>query len=211
MHGTTAHGDMIGLKRVYEPAAADDGLRVLVDRLWARGLSKPAAHLDAWMKELGPSDELRRWFGHRPERWEGFQQRYRDELRSPLRSLFLALLQSTMRVSKVTLVYGARDTQENEAVVLRDCLLSREAGPGPNDPRLFALAAVAAVAAAQPDGEASEDRLAPFVRSLLSPSQLESALQGLCAEGDLRRGQCGWLISSRGKSALQDMSRASDS
>ena len=74
---------MVTMKRVYDPATSDDGYRVLVERLWPRGVSKGAAHLDAWEKGVAPSDELRRWYGHDPEKWEEFQKRYQEELKDP--------------------------------------------------------------------------------------------------------------------------------
>jgi len=113
----------IRLKRAYESPESADGVRVLVDRLWARGVSKENAALDAWMKELGPSDELRTWFGHRPKRWDAFVDKYRRELSTPLRQLLLAELQGIAGGRTLTLVYGARDTKQNEAVVLRHYLL----------------------------------------------------------------------------------------
>jgi uncharacterized protein YeaO (DUF488 family) len=98
----------VRLKRVYEEADERDGIRVLVDRRWPRGVSKDAAHLDAWMKDLGPSHELRTWFGHQTDRWNSFQRRYQIELCTPLRQLLLAELASVARESMLTLVYGWR-------------------------------------------------------------------------------------------------------
>src|SRR5579863_6140045 len=115
--GRSAAG-RVRIKRAYEPAAADDGYRVLVDRLWARGVSKEKAHLDAWMKEIAPSTELRRWFGHDPARWDEFQRRYRAELAEPERRRLVAALAERALHGPVTLIYGARDTAHNEAVVL---------------------------------------------------------------------------------------------
>lgn len=114
----------IRLKRAYEEADEDDGIRMLVDRLWPRGVSKDAAHLDAWMKDLGPSDQLRTWFGHRTDRWNSFRERYQQELLTSLRQVLLVELESVARRSTLTLVYGARYTGENEAVVVREYLLS---------------------------------------------------------------------------------------
>lgn len=199
-------GNTIRLKRAYEPASPNDGLRVLVDRLWARGISKEGANLNAWMKELGPSSELREWFGHRPERWSGFQERYRKELTAPLRQLFLALLQSAEGTSTVTLIYGARDTQQNEAVVLRDYLLAHNVPrPAPSDNALVVLAAIAAVADAQPSGEAPASRLAPFIGSLLAPSQLEATIEAIQRRGDLQKESGGWRLTPRGKRLLQGL------
>src|SRR5260370_34828981 len=111
------HGMRVAIKRIYEAPAPREGPLVLVDRLWAAGVSKEAADLDAWMKELGPSDELRTWFGHQPGRWDAFVAQYRQELATPLRQLLLAELQGVARGSPVTLAYGAHDTKENEARV----------------------------------------------------------------------------------------------
>jgi len=108
----------VRIKRVYAPADDGDGYRVLVDRLWPRGVSKDKAHLDAWMKDIAPSTELRRWFGHDPARWEEFERRYRAELAEPERSQLVAALADQAAHGPLTLVYGARDTLHNEAVVL---------------------------------------------------------------------------------------------
>ncbi len=113
---------MFAIKRVYETPHSSDGRRILVDRLWPRGLKKEAAKLDDWMKELAPSDELRRWFGHRPERWAEFQAKYRAELASPTVSESLKRLRALGRKGAVTLVYSARDETENNAQVLKRVL-----------------------------------------------------------------------------------------
>ncbi|HEY8126802.1 MAG TPA: DUF488 domain-containing protein [Methylocystis sp.] len=115
----------IALKRVYEPPAAEDGTRVLVDRLWPRGLRKDKAKIDFWAKDLAPSDVLRRWFGHRPERWEEFEKRYRAELRAPEAQPHVKALRALTRKDHVTLLYAARDEKMNNAVVLHDCLRKR--------------------------------------------------------------------------------------
>ena len=107
-------------KRVYEPVEASDGYRVLIDRLWPRGVSKERAQVDEWARELAPSTELRRWFGHDPERFAEFRRRYRAELRAHADKL--ADLRRRARRGKVTLVYGARDTERNDAVVLLELL-----------------------------------------------------------------------------------------
>jgi uncharacterized protein YeaO (DUF488 family) len=119
----------VRLKRAYEPATVADGYRVLVDRLWPRGVSKQRARLDAWERDLAPSKELRQWFGHEPRRFAEFRRRYRDELRHqrPL----LAELRRRARHEAVTLVYAAHDDEHNDAVVLADVLrrgLPRSAG-----------------------------------------------------------------------------------
>lgn len=113
----------VRLKRAYEPAAAGDGARVLVDRLWPRGVRKEDAALHSWAKDLAPSDALRRWFGHDPSRWDEFRRRYRSELAE--RRDAVAVIRSLARQGTLTLVYGARDTEHNEAIVLRNVILGR--------------------------------------------------------------------------------------
>lgn len=113
----------IWLKRAYEPPGGQDGTRVLVDRLWPRGLSKEQAAIDHWFKALAPSDELRRWYGHDPERWSQFQARYRDELEQ--RGEQLAALCKLVEQGRVTLVYAARDEDYNNARVLKAYLEQR--------------------------------------------------------------------------------------
>lgn len=110
----------VRIKRAYEPAASSDGRRVLVDRLWPRGVSRERAKLDGWEKELAPSTELRQWFGHEPSRFEEFHRRYTEELRGE-RSRLTALRRQA-RAGRLTLVYGARDREHNEAVVLAQVL-----------------------------------------------------------------------------------------
>lgn len=110
------------MKRAYEPASADDGNRILVDRLWPRGVRKADAAIHRWVKEIAPSRELRRWFGHDPDRWAEFQRRYRAELSHRLE--LLNELRALARDGPVTLVYAARDESHNEAVVLRSILMS---------------------------------------------------------------------------------------
>ena len=112
----------IALKRAYEPAEPEDGTRILIDRLWPRGVSKAAAALDDWAKELAPSTELRQWFGHDPARWAAFRHRYRTELRDHVAEL--DRIRALARKATVTLVYGARDEAHNDAVVLREVLLN---------------------------------------------------------------------------------------
>lgn len=113
----------IHVKRVYEPIAASDGLRVLVDRLWPRGVRKSDAAIDRWCKDLAPSPELRRWFDHRPERFEVFAKRYRVELDGCV-GLVDELLGGD-EDAPLTLVYAARDSTHNHAAVLRDYLVGR--------------------------------------------------------------------------------------
>ena len=111
----------IQLKRAYEAPAATDGARILVDRLWPRGVTKEALALTEWAKELAPSTALRQWFHHEPQLWDEFRQRYSAELRAQ-RPAFAAL-QARARAGVVTLVYSAHDTEHNNAVVLRELLL----------------------------------------------------------------------------------------
>jgi uncharacterized protein YeaO (DUF488 family) len=112
------------LKRAYEPAEPDDGTRILVDRLWPRGVSKAKAALDDWIKDVAPSTELRKWFGHDPARWSEFQRRYRAELRR--QSATLHHIRALAKAGVVTLVYSAHDELHNDAVVLRSVLLERD-------------------------------------------------------------------------------------
>jgi uncharacterized protein YeaO (DUF488 family) len=109
----------VRLKRVYDPPSSEDGRRVLVDRLWPRGLSKQKARLDDWLKEVAPSHELRRWFGHDPERWAEFRRRYEEELKG---APALEQLKRMAAEGPLTLLYAARDEAHNEAVVLAEHL-----------------------------------------------------------------------------------------
>jgi uncharacterized protein YeaO (DUF488 family) len=121
----------IRLKRAYEPAAPSDGYRVLIDRLWPRGVSRQRAALDAWESELAPSAELRQWFAHEPSRFEAFRRRYIEELRDERPRL--TELRRLARAGTLTLVYAARDTEHNDAVVLAEVLrrgLPRSRQPG---------------------------------------------------------------------------------
>lgn len=113
----------VRLKRVYESPSADDGMRVLIDRLWPRGVKKTDAAIDHWMRELAPSTELRKWFGHDPVRWEDFRRRYIAELRKNGEEL--SRLRDMAQEGVVTLVYAARDEAHNDAVVLKEILLER--------------------------------------------------------------------------------------
>ena len=110
----------VRIKRVYEQPDKVDGTRILVDRLWPRGLSKEKARVDLWLKDVAPSTELRKWFGHDPDKWPEFQTRYRAELRSNEEQLLL--LKQEAAKGTATLVYGARDEKHNEAVVLQEIL-----------------------------------------------------------------------------------------
>ncbi len=116
---------MIKTKRIYEEASADDGYRVLVDRLWPRGVSKEKALLDEWLKEMGPSTELRKWFNHVDERFEEFKTRYKEELKSQEESL--KHLRKIADKQTLTLLFGAKNEQHNQAVVLLEVLESMKA------------------------------------------------------------------------------------
>ncbi|OJY31063.1 MAG: hypothetical protein BGO98_45070 [Myxococcales bacterium 68-20] len=109
---------MLRIKRVYEPATPGDGARVLVDRLWPRGLNKEEAHLDDWLRDLAPSDELRKWFGHDPRRFAEFQKRYEHELEDDAARTLLDDLARRATRGTLTLVFAAKDAEHNNAVVL---------------------------------------------------------------------------------------------
>jgi uncharacterized protein YeaO (DUF488 family) len=110
----------IKIKRVYEKPDREDGKRILVDRLWPRGLTKEKASIDLWLKEIAPSTELRKWFGHDPEKWKEFEKRYSAELKK--NEAQVSLLKEQLKKETVTLVYGARDEEHNEAMVLKELL-----------------------------------------------------------------------------------------
>lgn len=111
---------MIQVKRVYENPSPEDGMRILVDRLWPRGLSKERAAVELWLKDLGPSTELRKWFGHDPAKWREFKTRYQKELAKKQETL--VMLKEMSKGRTVTLLYGARDEKHNEALVLKSVL-----------------------------------------------------------------------------------------
>ena len=113
---------MIKLKRVYEQAIPSDGFRVLVDRLWPRGISKEEAHIDEWLKDIAPSNELRKWFGHDPEKWPVFRQHYSDELKAKIQPLEKLLADAAGR--DITLVYASREQKYNNVTVLKEVLNS---------------------------------------------------------------------------------------
>ncbi len=113
----------IKLKRAYEPPAVGDGTRILIDRLWPRGVRKANAAIDVWMKEIAPSIELRKWFGHDPERWPEFRHRYRTEIQQ--HSEQFDRLRTLAQHGRITLVFSAHDEAHNDAVVLKDLLLGR--------------------------------------------------------------------------------------
>jgi uncharacterized protein YeaO (DUF488 family) len=112
----------IKIKRVYEKPNSKDGTRILVDRLWPRGLTKERARVDLWLKEIAPSTELRKWFSHETGKWNEFQKRYRAELKNNKEQLLL--LKKTATKGPVTLLYAAKDQEHNEATVLQDLLSS---------------------------------------------------------------------------------------
>jgi uncharacterized protein YeaO (DUF488 family) len=116
----------IRLKRAYEPPAPDDGTRILVDRLWPRGVRKADAAVDLWLKDLAPSTALRQWFGHDPARWPEFRERYAEEVSH--HPELLAQLRELAREDPITLVYSAHDEAHNDAVVLRGLVLGRAVG-----------------------------------------------------------------------------------
>ncbi len=113
------------VKRIYEPAGTSDGFRVLVDRIWPRGIAKADAKLHLWLRDIGPSTALRTWFNHDPTRWTEFQRRYHAELKQ--KSTLLATITAQANTSPVTLLYSAKDEQHNQAVALRSFLLQRGA------------------------------------------------------------------------------------
>jgi uncharacterized protein YeaO (DUF488 family) len=110
----------IKIKRVYEKPTMDDGCRILVDRLWPRGLTKEKAGVDLWLKEIAPSTELRKWFGHDPEKWDRFRGRYETEIRH--KNDLIEILKEKARRGTLTLIYAARDKKHNEAQVLKQYL-----------------------------------------------------------------------------------------
>jgi len=115
--------DSVQVKRAYDPPSKNDGVRVLVDRLWPRGLTKTAAAVDLWLKDVAPSTTLRRWFNHDPSRWIEFKQRYAEELDAlGTKTPAVAALVGAIRGGKVTLLFGARDTRHNNATALRSYL-----------------------------------------------------------------------------------------
>jgi uncharacterized protein YeaO (DUF488 family) len=114
--------DTVALKRVYDEPAASDGTRVLVERLWPRGISKERAHIDLWLKEVAPSHELRTWFGHDPEKFVEFRRRYEAELASGVGHSALSTLRDLGSSGPLTLVFAAHDVEHTNAVVLRDLI-----------------------------------------------------------------------------------------
>ncbi len=115
----------VATKRAYDPPNPGDGYRVLVDGLWPRGIKKEALKLDAWMREIAPSARLRTWYGHQPARWEGFREKYRQELAKPPRQDLLDELVERARKHNVTLVFGARDAERSNATVIAEMIRER--------------------------------------------------------------------------------------
>ena len=122
------------IRRVYDPPESDDGRRILVDRLWPRGLTRDRAAIDLWLKDVAPSPDLRRWFGHDPDKWEEFGRRYRAELEG--RPSEVAQLRDALRQGAVTLLYAARDTAHNHALVLGDVLREGDRASGKTQGRV---------------------------------------------------------------------------
>jgi len=125
-HDTIEKGDsLIRVKRAYDPTTAEDCFRILVDRFWPRGISKEKAKFDLWLKEIAPTDELRKWFGHDPQKWAEFQTKYRKELASK-ENLLKQISQLEKENRVVTLIYSARDIDHNNAVALKRILVNKE-------------------------------------------------------------------------------------
>jgi uncharacterized protein YeaO (DUF488 family) len=119
----------IKIKRVYEHPEKDDGLRILVDRLWPRGLTKKKASVDLWLKDIAPSTELRKWFAHDPDKWKRFRARYQTEIRN--NHELIKVLKQKASEGTITLIYGARDQKHNEALVLKQFLEESEQDAAP--------------------------------------------------------------------------------
>jgi uncharacterized protein YeaO (DUF488 family) len=116
---------MIRIKRVYEEPAKEDGYRILVDRLWPRGLTKERAKVDLWVKEIAPSDALRKWFGHQPEKWPEFAKRYRSEL-AKKKDLLKEVKKLEREHGNLTLLYGRKDEKQNQAVLIASALKGKK-------------------------------------------------------------------------------------
>ena len=158
---------MLRIKRTYDAPAREDGRRILVERLWPRGMTKEAVAVDAWMKDVAPSGELRRWFGHRVERWDEFRRRYRTELDANP-GAWQPILDAEQH-GTVTLLYSARDAVHNGAVVLREYLLERPAGPARGGTRARPRRAGKATAARRSATMSRSGRAAASRRGLRSP------------------------------------------
>jgi len=121
---------MIQTKRIYQESSPQDGERILVDRVWPRGMKKEEANIDDWYKVLAPSTDLRKWFGHDPEKWGKFRQRYRSELQDREKEALLTKLADKSKEGTVTLLYGSKDTNHNNAVALKSFIDSMAEGQG---------------------------------------------------------------------------------
>lgn len=122
MSSGEAMGKDVRYRRIYDDASSEDGVRILVDRIWPRGMGKEDAHIDEWMRDVAPSTELRRWYGHDPDRYAEFSRRYLTELREPERQQALQRLRETARRKRMTLLTAARDLEHSQAAVLADWL-----------------------------------------------------------------------------------------
>lgn len=123
---------MIKVKRIYEAPSKEDGFRILIDRLWPRGVSKEKAKIDLWFKDIAPSDALRKWFGHKEDRWQEFKKKYIKELEG--KSQLLKQLNITAKKGDVTLLFAAKDTERNNAIVLKDIMENKRARTKPVQP-----------------------------------------------------------------------------
>jgi uncharacterized protein YeaO (DUF488 family) len=119
---------MVKVKRIYDPVTADDGKRIYVDRLWPRGIRKSDAVFDEWLKEASPSSTLRKWFGHDPERWSEFKERYTRELKD--KGEIMAQLREAAQEETITLLFSAKDRSHNNAVVMKEVLDEETTGDG---------------------------------------------------------------------------------
>lgn len=128
--------DKIGVKRVYDAAASSDGVRVLVDRLWPRGLTKKDARVDHWLRDLAPSNELRKWFHAHREKWAEFRKKYLQELRGPEAAEALATLSDLFHAHHVTLLFASKNTDQNNAVVLKEVMEGKKKPPHMTRPRV---------------------------------------------------------------------------
>jgi uncharacterized protein YeaO (DUF488 family) len=111
---------MLKIKRVYDPVSADDGKRILVDRLWPRGIKKEKAHIDEWLKEISPSNELRKWYSHDPAKWAEFKKRYKQEIAG--KEGLLKKIKAEARKQTVTLLFSSKELERNNAVALKEML-----------------------------------------------------------------------------------------
>jgi uncharacterized protein YeaO (DUF488 family) len=111
---------MVKIKRIYDPPSKDDGRRILVDRLWPRGIKKDEARIDEWLKDIAPSDKLRKWFSHDPSKWQEFKRRYIDELKG--KRELLERLRAESKKGTITLLFAARDKEHNNAAVLKEVI-----------------------------------------------------------------------------------------